>query len=171
MLNKLFPSEYVESSYLIDYEELYNRGIRGIIYDIDNTLVEHGAPADERAVELFARLNSIGFKVMAISNNKEPRVKMFCERVKYCDYLFKAGKPSKKGYLKAMEVMKTDVSSTVFIGDQIFTDIWGANRCGIYSYLVKPIAPREEIQIVLKRKLEKPILAAYKKKMRKNNGK
>ena len=78
-------------------------------------------------------------------------------------YIYKAGKPGKKNYLRAMELMGTDRETTLFVGDQLFTDVYGANRCGIYGILVKPINPREEIQIVLKRYLEAPILHCYKK--------
>ena len=72
--------------------------------------------------------------------------------------------PKKTNYIKAMEIMGTDISNTYFIGDQIFTDIYGANRTGIPSILVKPINKKEEIQIVLKRKLEKIVLFFYKRK-------
>ena len=66
-----------------------------------------------------------------------------------------------------MELMGTDVTNTIFIGDQLFTDVWGAKRTGIRNILVKPIHPKEEIQIVLKRKLEKIVLYFYKKSKRK----
>ena len=74
-----------------------------------------------------------------------------------------AHKPSTKNYIKAMELMQTDRGNTVFIGDQLFTDVWGAKRTGMKSILVKPINPKEEIQIVLKRYLEKIVLHFYKK--------
>ena len=153
---------YMDSTYEIDFEKLYEEGIRGLIFDIDNTLVEHGVPADDRAVALFERLREIGFKTCLISNNKEPRVKPFAEAVN-SQYVFKANKPSRKNYRKAMEFMNTDETNTVFVGDQLFTDVYGANRCGIKSILVKPIHPKEEIQIVLKRKLEKIVLHFYLK--------
>lgn len=162
MLNRFYPDEIKESAYVIEYEKLYNDGIRGIIYDIDNTLVTHGAPADERAIKLFKRLKETGFKVVLLSNNKEPRVKMFNDSVNVL-YIFKANKPAKSGYLKAMEMMGTDIDSTIFIGDQLFTDVWGAKRCGIKNVLVRPIGKKEEIQIVLKRYLEKIVLYFYYK--------
>ena len=119
MFERFFPDEYVASTYVIPFEKLYEKGYRGVIFDIDNTLVPHGAPADRRAKELFKR--------------------------------------------RAMEIMGTDKSNTVFIGDQLFTDVWGAKRAGIHNILVKPIHPKEEIQIVLKRRLEKVVLYFYKK--------
>jgi hypothetical protein len=151
----------VESTYRIDFEKLYREGYRGIIFDIDNTLVPHGAPADERAISLFRRLKALGYSCVLLSNNKEPRVKMFNDAVQV-QYIFKADKPKPRGYRRAMELMGTDTTNTLFVGDQIFTDVCGANLAGIRTFLVKPIHPKEEIQIVLKRLLEKPILLCYR---------
>ena len=162
MFDMFFPYLYVASTYVINFEKLYEEGIRGIIFDIDNTLVPHGAPADKRAIELFERLKRIGFKCCLISNNQEPRVKMFNEKIQV-DYVYDAHKPSTRNYRKAMEIMGTDTGSTIFIGDQLFTDVWGAKRAGIPNILVKPIHPKEEIQIVLKRYLEKIVLYFYKR--------
>lgn len=102
MLQRFYPDEYLDSTYVIDFDKLYEEGYRGIIFDIDNTLVPHGAPADERAKKLFAHLKELGYHCMLLSNNKEPRVKMFNDAVNV-SYIYKAGKPSAKNYLKAME--------------------------------------------------------------------
>lgn len=163
MLERFYPDYEVDSAYDIDYQSLYQRGCRGIIFDIDNTLVPHGAPADERAVALFGRLHEMGYTTLLLSNNREPRVKSFAEQVDSL-YLFKAGKPGREGYIKAMELMGTNRSNTLFVGDQLFTDVWGARRVGITSYLTRPIHPKEEIQIVLKRKLERIVLFFYHRK-------
>ena len=163
MFDRFFPDEYVASTYVIPFEKLYEEGYRGIIFDIDNTLVPHGDPADERAKKLFARLKKIGFSCCLLSNNKEPRVKMFNKDVDVY-YIFNAHKPSTANYKRAMEIMHTNRKNTLFVGDQLFTDVWGAKRTGIRNILVKPIHPKEEIQIVLKRKLESIVLYFYKKK-------
>ena len=160
MCSFFYPGEYLDSTYSIDFDKLYKNGYRGIIFDIDNTLVPHGAPADERAIALFSHLKELGFSCMLLSNNKEPRVKMFNDAV-HVNYMFKANKPLPAGYRKAMEKIGTDTSNTLFVGDQIFTDVMGANIAGIRTILVKPIHPKEEIQIVIKRYLEKPIIGAY----------
>ena len=164
MRHMLYPDEYMDSTYAIDFKKLYKDGYRGILFDIDNTLVPHGAKADKRAEDFFVYLKNLGFKSCLISNNDEARVKMFNENIK-TDYIYKAGKPAVKSYEKAMKIMGTDKSNTFFVGDQIFTDVYGANRTGIYAVLVKPIHPKEEIQIVLKRYLEKIVLVFYKKKV------
>ncbi len=168
MLKCFYPKEYLDSTYQIDFEKMYRQGYRGIIFDIDNTLVPHGLPADERALALFRRLKSIGYKVTMLSNNKEPRVKMFCDAVE-APYIYKAGKPKPEKYRQAMKNMGTDNRNTLFVGDQIFTDVWGANKAGIYAILVKPIHPKEEIQIVLKRYLEKIVLICYQRACKKQS--
>lgn len=166
MFDRFFPDEYVASTYVIPFEKLYEEGYRGVIFDIDNTLVPHGAPADERARKLFVRLREIGFESCLISNNQEPRVKMFNKDIG-TKYIYNAHKPSTKNYVRAMEIMGTDRTNTLFVGDQLFTDVWGAKRTGIHNILVKPIHPKEEIQIVLKRYLEKIVLHFYKKRLKK----
>ena len=165
MFECFFPDAYMDSTYVIDIEKLYKEGIRGVIFDIDNTLVPHGAPADERAIRLFARLRSIGLDYCLISNNQLPRVKPFADAVQ-AKFVEDAHKPSRKNYLKAMKLMHVDLDSCIFVGDQIFTDVYGAKRCGMRTILVKPLHPKEEIQIVLKRYLEKIVLYFYQKEKR-----
>ena len=166
MFQTFFPDEYMDSAYQVDYESLYERGYRGIIFDIDNTLVPHGAPADQRAEQLFKRLKEIGFSCCLLSNNQYSRVSSFNKNIQV-HFIEDAHKPSRKNYLKAMDLMGTDLERTVFIGDQLFTDVYGAKRTGMHNILVKPIHPKEEIQIVLKRKLEKIVLYFYRKEQRK----
>ncbi|MBP5411057.1 MAG: YqeG family HAD IIIA-type phosphatase [Lachnospiraceae bacterium] len=167
MFRMFYPAEMAESSYDINYEELYRKGYRGLIYDIDNTLVEHGADANAEVVELFRRLNKIGFRICLLSNNKAPRVRRFYRgaRVKgvKLHYIFNAQKPRRRNYMKAMVLMRTTKKNTLFIGDQLFTDVYGANRSGIRSILVKPINKAEEVQIVAKRKLERVIMHFYRR--------
>ncbi len=163
MLEKFYPNEYLDSAYEIEYDRLYEEGYRGIIFDVDNTLVPHGAPADQRAKELFTHLKELGYQCCLLSNNKEPRVKMFNDQVQV-QYIFKAGKPKASGYRRAMELKGTNQDNTLFVGDQIFTDVYGANCAGIRTVLTKPIHPKEEIQIVLKRYLERIVLFFYQRR-------
>ncbi len=164
MLEPFYPDEYLDSAYAVDYAGFYRRGYRGVIFDIDNTLVPHGAPADARAKALFARLRELGFSSCLLSNNKRPRVEMFNEEIQTL-FIEKANKPSVKSYRRAMELMGTTRETTLFVGDQLFTDVLGARRAGIHAVLVKPIHPKEEIQIVLKRYLERIVLYFYKRRM------
>lgn len=164
-LSKIFvvfyPDDYMDSAYEIDYEGLYQEGYRGVLFDIDNTLATHGGPADSRVVELFQRLRRIGFRSCLLSNNKRERVESFNDSIGGY-FIEDAHKPSARGYEKGMELMGTAQENTLFVGDQIFTDIYGAKRAGIRNILVKPIHPKEEIQIVLKRYLERIVLHFYK---------
>ena len=171
LLSGLCPDDWEESSYKIDYRSLYRAGFRLAAFDIDNTLVRHNAPADEKSGKLFRELREMGFAVCLISNNREPRVKSFADAVN-AFYVFKAGKPSGRGYLEACGKAGCRVSEMIFVGDQIFTDIWGARRAGARCILVNPIHPAEEIQIILKRRLEWLVLAVYRrglKRMGKKN--
>lgn len=162
LFHTFYPDQRTDSTYDIDFEGLYREGYRGLIFDIDNTLVPHGAPADARAVALFERLHRIGFTCCLLSNNQLHRVKPFADAVGAV-YIENAHKPSVRNYLAACERMGTEVSRTVFVGDQLFTDIYGAKRSGIRNILVNPIHPKEEIQIVFKRKLERIVLYFYRK--------
>ena len=162
MLEKFYPDEYVDSAYSIDFKTLFDMGYRGILFDIDNTLVEHGADATERAKNLFVKLKEIGFAVCLISNNQKERVERFNKDIQ-ANYIYNAHKPSTKNYFKAMELMGTTPKNSIFVGDQLFTDVYGAKRAGMTSYLAKPIDSKEEIQIVLKRYLERIVLYYYRK--------
>ena len=99
MFRAFYPDRYTVSAYVIDFEELYKKGYRGLIFDIDNTLVPHGAPADDRAIQLFERLKKIGFQCCLISNNKEPRVKMFNENIYWQIFLYSYNTLITKYYL------------------------------------------------------------------------
>ena len=159
----LFPDSLVSSAYTIDYERLYAEGYRGIIYDIDNTLVPHDAPADGASIALMRRLKNIGFHTCVVSNNKEPRVKSFHDGSGVEFYVYKAGKPLGKGYKEAMKLMSTTPSTTISVGDQIFTDVWGARLLGIYSIMCEPVKKwTEPPQIIIKRIVEAPLMLIYK---------
>ena len=156
----LFPSEYYDSTYSINFEKYYDLGYKGIIFDIDNTLVPHDEMHDDRSRKLFKRLKDIGYKICFVSNNDEPRVKEFNDEVGGF-YVYKAGKPKISGYVEAMKKMGTRHETTLFVGDQLFTDILGANRARLHSILVKPVTKEKYFHIVLKRILEFPIKKLY----------
>ena len=156
----LFPKEEFSSTYDVPFDRYYSYGVRGVIFDIDNTLVLHDEPADQRSIELFTRLRNLGFSTCIVSNNGYERVSVFANATG-SDYVENAGKPGPAGYIKALESMKLPKDKVIAIGDQILTDIWGANNAGIYSVLVRPLGPEKYFHIVLKRIIEIPILALY----------
>lgn len=167
LLKKFYPDERVDSVYDFDFHTLLKKRYRLLIFDIDNTLVRHGAPADKKAVTFFDKLKKLGFATCLISNNSRARVEPFALAVGADFYIFKAGKPKAEPYLKAIRQAGVEVGETAFFGDQLFTDVYGAKRLGIRNYAVKPIHKKEEIQIVLKRRLEKIVYYFYEKDRRK----
>lgn len=163
MLKKFYPSVYAENVFSIDYEKLYSKGCRGIIFDIDNTLVHHGDNSNDNVDALFRRLHKIGFKTVLLTDNDEPRVKRFIRNID-SPYICDAGKPEPENFLKAVDIMHISKKQAVVIGDQIFTDILGANRAGLKSILVRFIRLPEEKYIGKKRYLEKFILLFDRRK-------
>ena len=157
-----YPKEEFGSTYQIPFEKFYEKGYRGVIFDIDNTLVPHGAPADERAKQLGEYLKSIGFRFCFLSNNHERRVAPFAQAMG-AEYISNGGKPFKKGYRQAQELLQVDAEQILFVGDQLLTDIVGANIMDYYSILVGPINQKESFWIVMKRFLEQIILWFYRR--------
>ena len=167
-MKELFlPDRWARSAYEIDYRSLYEEGIRGLIFDIDNTLVDPNAPANRRAKILFAKLREMGFQTVILSNNTGKRAGAFAHEVG-SPVVTKALKPFPHKYRAAMRVMGTDEETTAFIGDQIYTDIWGANNAKVLSILTDPLTQREEFWIRWKRRLEAPV--RRKIAMRQGNG-
>lgn len=160
MLKVLYPYEYVESVFSIDYHKLYKKGYRGIIFDIDNTLVPHGNDSTHEIDDLFLMLHIAGFKTLLLSNNNEERIKRFLKNIDSL-YICEAEKPKVDNYLKAVQMLNLKKEEIVFIGDQVFTDIYGANRSGIDNILVKYIGYYDGGKIGKRRTLEKVILKLY----------
>lgn len=157
---RFLPDQEEESIYTIDFSRFLAEGKRAVLFDIDNTLTPHGAQADERLGAFFKHLHRMGLKTCLISNNRAKRVEPLALKVKTL-FVAKANKPSVKGYQKALGMLEVKGEESLFVGDQLFTDIWGAKRAGIHAVLVKPIHPKEEIQIVLKRIPERILLFFY----------
>ena len=163
-----FPREIADSVHHIDYDKLWKIGIRGLIFDIDNTLVTFDiAEPPAKIVDLLANLTRKGFGICFLSNNGEARVKNFCRNMEY-PHIWKARKPSYAGISRAIAHLGLQKHQVAIIGDQIFTDCFGGNRFGIHSILTVPIAKRDEWTVKLKRLPEKIILRAYARYGQKN---
>lgn len=163
MFKSLYPHEYVDSVSSIDYKKLYDKGYRGIIFDIDNTLVPHGKDSTDEIEELFNEIHAIGFKTLLLSNNSAKRVRRFQKNIDTL-YIDSAQKPRVVNYLKAIKMMGLQKENLICVGDQIFTDIFGANRSGIDSILVKYTRTKNESKKIGKRRsLEKIVLNSYEK--------
>ncbi|SDA11633.1 vancomycin resistance protein VanW [Ruminococcus sp. YE71] len=162
MLNKLFPAAYADSVYTIDYAKLYEKGYRGIILDIDNTLVHHGDPADEKITALFDRIRASGLKTVLLSDNELSRVQPFAEAVG-SPFVCDADKPSKSGYSKALAVLGLDKRQVICAGDQLILDVRGANRSGMDCILVHFIEAEGETELGQKRYFEYGALRLWEK--------
>lgn len=161
MKNRLKPDIYLNTIYELDTEVLKLKGIRAIIVDIDNTLVAWDTKLpDEKVNELVSRLVAEGFKICMLSNNTRKRVEEFNQGLKL-PAIYKALKPGKAAFKRAMKLMDAEVSETAVIGDQLFTDILGGNRLGMFTVLVAPISRKEFLWTRLVRVLESIVLKNY----------
>lgn len=161
MLEKFFPDFLIDSVYNIELETLLKNNIKGLILDIDNTLVAmHVKEADERVVKWIERVRDAGLKACIVSNASQTRVVKFNDRLKLFA-IHRASKPGSKGFIKAVKYMGIKPEEAAVIGDQLFTDIYGGNRINSYTVLVKPIDEREILFIRLKRLPEKIIMRKY----------
>ncbi len=168
MKHLLFPDAYYDSTFDIDYKALKKMGFLGLLFDIDNTLTIHNVKAEKKEARFFDYLHRLGFRTVVMSNNSKDRVAPFAKMLG-TSYISRAQKPLPWGYRKAMEMIETNKDNTLFIGDQLYTDIMGANIAGLKSILVRPISSHEASWIKMKRIIEKPVISLYEVGHKKNN--
>lgn len=169
MLTRFFPEKYIGSIFELDIEELIKEGIKGIIFDIDNTLVPYDvAEPTAEIVEFFETIKSKGLQITLVSNNTEDRVIRFNEKLKVFA-IHKAKKPSTQNLGKAMKLMDLANHQVAIVGDQVFTDVFGGNRAKIKTILVNPVSEKDEWITKVKRGLEKKILRRYEVHVAKHN--
>ena len=159
-MKNLYADVYFNNITEVTPEFLLGKGIRGVILDVDNTLVGHNVKIPEEYILQHLKvLENAGIKLCVVSNNTEERVKSFCEKIGINYFVADALKPRKKGYLAASEEMKLPLSEIAAIGDQVFTDVWGAKRAGCLAIHTKPLYKGGEgFFIALKRIFEKPYI-------------
>jgi HAD superfamily phosphatase (TIGR01668 family) len=146
---------YANSIYHIDLTELKARGIKAVIVDLDNTLVESNRPdATPKLVSWLNEVRKLGFKVMIVSNNNKTRVSQFANPLNV-PYIHAARKPLSLSFLKAMKILGVSKDETVVIGDQLLTDVLGGNRVGLYTILVVPVSEVEGFFTKLNRRVER----------------
>lgn len=164
MLKLFLPEEHVASILDIKPEMLKKRGIRGLITDLDNTLVAwNEASITPELVSWFASLEQAGIATMVLTNNSERRVKAFIG-TSNIPYVFRAKKPLLVGFKRAMTKMNLRKDELVVVGDQIMTDIWGGNRIGVHTILVVPIAANDGWLTRLNRLAERLILSQMRRR-------
>lgn len=162
MSGKLTPDLYVKSIFHIDLDELYRRGIRAIITDLDNTLVAWDDPLpNERLFTWLKGVQSRGFSVFIVSNNSQERVRKFAEAFGV-PAISKAIKPRRGAFRTACESLGVTPKQTAVVGDQIFTDVLGGNRLGLYTILVVPVSGKEFFGTKIMRAMERFVLRRLK---------
>jgi uncharacterized protein len=161
---KFLPSEFVKSVFDISPERLLEKGIRGIITDLDNTLVEWDRPeATPKLVIWLKSMKDAGIQVTIVSNNNELRVKSFADPLGI-PFIYKARKPMGKAFLKALHTMDVKREEVVVIGDQLLTDVVGGNRIKLHTILVVPVAKSDGFFTRFNRLVERRIFKALKRK-------
>ncbi|MFE1243828.1 YqeG family HAD IIIA-type phosphatase [Fictibacillus sp. NPDC058756] len=164
MLKHFLPDQHVQNILDITPEMLVERGVKGIITDLDNTLVEWDRPeATPELIKWFTSIKEKGILITIVSNNTQQRVKSFSEPVGI-PFIYSARKPMTKAFKRALKDMKLKNQQVVVIGDQLLTDVLGGNRIGLHTILVVPVASSDGFWTRFNRKIERIILSWMKRK-------
>ncbi len=163
----IYPDFYFDNVRDVKLEFLQKNNIKGLILDIDNTLIDFDRKFEDGTEQWVDDLKKAGVKFCIVSNtNKVDKVKYVAETLDI-PYFYFSKKPFKKGFMKAKDEMGLKVENIAAIGDQIMTDVIGANRCKMFSILVKPIAEKDIFITRIKRPIENIIIKRYLKKKEK----
>lgn len=158
MLRWLRPSSQVSTVYDIDLTALRARGIRGVILDLDNTIVPWGAREVSPRLPLWiASARNADLQLCIVSNNMGSRVTAIARRLGL-PVVAGALKPRRRALRRALTVMGTTPEATALVGDQLFTDILGGNRLGLHTILVRPQGRKEFVLTRLVRLVERFLL-------------
>lgn len=164
MFKKFKPNLYYKDIFSINYSKLRSKGVRCLLFDLDNTIEPILIPyPDSEDVRLFSKLKIMGFKVIIMSNSKRSRVVKFAKKLGV-DYNFLSAKPFIKVYLKLMYKYNFKPDEIACIGDQLLTDVYGANNAKMVSVLVDKISDVELKKTKINRFLENFIFAYFKGK-------
>lgn len=164
MLSKFVPDKYQKSIYTINYKKLKREGIKCILFDLDNTLVPTSInKPDKKLINQINDIKSLGFKVIIMSNCPKQRLSPF-QKTLMVDCAAFALKPKKDKYEKILKMYDFKEKEVCSIGDQIVTDVFGANRMGITSIYVNPMGTKDFFATAINRFLERKILKKLEKK-------
>lgn len=162
----LYPKYYFKKITDIDIEFLTKNNIKGLILDVDNTLIDFDLNIIEGAKEWCNSLKQYDIKFVIVSNtHKKSKVEMVANLLNI-DYVYKAWKPLKRGLKRGKQILNLDYENIATVGDQIFTDVIGGNRLNMFSILVEPIAKKDLFITRLKRPLENIVIEKYKKSIK-----
>lgn len=158
-----YPNDYLKSVTEISNEYLTRNNIKALILDVDNTLIDYDKNLSIEIINWAKELKKNAIKMMILSNsNKKEKVKQVAEKLGL-DYIYFGMKPLKKGFKKAKQKLNIENENIAVVGDQIFTDVIGANRMGMYSILVEPLEEKDILITLLKRPIENFIKQKYLK--------
>ena len=160
-INLVIPNMYKKNIYEIDYKELKKNNINNLIFDIDNTILKvDDTFVPKKLIGLFNKLKKEGFNICIVSNNGINRTKTPAEKLEV-KFISNAKKPKKEAFDKALEILDSKINNTAMIGDQMLSDIRGANAYGLYTILVDPLENKYNLQTkvsrVLQNKMEKKL--------------
>ena len=165
MFEALIPDVYVENVYTIDvYDLMEKKKIKGIIVDLDNTLVPWGKKhLDQKIISWINQVKKSGMKICIVSNSSSAHVSEMGNQLGI-PFFFSRYKPLKRPFIEAMKMMNTKNTETAVIGDQIFTDILGGNRLKLLTILVYPIKRHDALGTrLIYRILERKIMSYWLK--------
>lgn len=164
---KIIPSEYVLSIKDIDYKNLKKQGVKALFFDLDNTLIPYDISIIPDDIKEFLEELNKEFKVLIISNSRIKRVSYATQNIKDIPFVKFARKPLKVGFKKGLKLLNVKKEDTCIIGDQLMTDIFGANRLKVkHSILVKPVKQKSDhLSTRINRKLEMIFIKKVKNKL------
>ena len=164
---KLYPNAYLKNVKEITIDFLNKNNIKALILDVDNTLIDFNKKMLDGIEEWCKNLKKQGIKLFIVSNsNKKTKVEMVAKKLEL-QYIHFATKPFKRGFRKAAKMLQEKNENIAVVGDQIFTDVIGANRCKMFSILVEPIEKKDLLVTKIKRPLENYIIKKYQKSLEK----
>ena len=163
MFEKFFPHKTADNVFSLDSLFCKENNIKGMIFDIDNTLVTHDTVcAPQNIIDYLKNLENNGIKIAIVSNNHKERVESFCDGLGF-PYIARAWKPFKKNLITVMKDFSLNPNEICLVGDQIFTDIYGGLRMGFYTVLVTAVGKNETGFVAFKRIFEKAVMKEYAK--------
>ena len=164
MFDKFVPDIYQKSIYTINYNKLKTSGIKCIIFDLDNTISPVTmSNSTKRLKNLFFKLKTMGFKCIILSNSGKKRVEPFKNELAL-DSGYSSRKPNNKKYIKIMNSYNFVPNEIAAVGDQLLTDVYGANKMGFTSILVNPLGAKDFIVSIFNRAIEKIIFTIFTRK-------
>lgn len=156
-----YPNDYFKNVTEITYEYLKEKQIKALILDVDNTLIDYNRNLSPEIIKWVTELKKNNIKMFILSNsNKKDKVEEVAKKLNL-EYIHFGMKPLKKGFKKAKEKLNLDSKNIAVVGDQVFTDVIGANRTKMYSILVEPINEKDILVTLIKRPIENFIKKKY----------